>query len=72
MREQGTSKVSVAFLILPQTSAVAITLFYSTIRFLKIFNLILVASTNRLNTGGGAFHRRESIKHIIRLFSKAV
>ncbi len=39
--------------------------------FLQIVNLILLASTNRQNTGSGAFHGRESIKHIIRVFSKA-
>ncbi len=31
----------------------------------------LLASTNRQNTRSAAFHGRESIKHIIRLFSKA-
>ncbi len=41
-------------------------------QFRKIVNLILLTSTNRQNTGSGAFHRRDSIKHIIRVFSKAV
>ncbi len=40
-------------------------------RFVATSDLILPASTNRKNTVSGVFHRRESIKHIIRLFSKA-
>ncbi len=40
-------------------------------RFLQIIDFILLASTNRQNTGSGAFHGRESIKHIIRVFFKA-
>ncbi len=51
--------------------AVTICRFYSTSRFWKIIDFILLASTNRQNTGSAAFHRQESIKHIIRLFSKA-
>ncbi len=39
--------------------------------FEKSSDFILLASTNRQNTGSAAFHGRESIKHIIRLFSKA-
>ncbi len=34
-------------------------------------DIILLMSTNWKNTGSGAFHERESIRHIIRLFSKA-
>ncbi len=36
-----------------------------------ILNFILLTSTNWKNTGSGAFHGRESIKLIIRLFCKA-
>ncbi len=38
---------------------------------IRRFYFILLVSTNRQNNGSGAFHRRESIKHIIRAFSKA-
>ncbi len=51
--------------------AVAISRFLSTSRFWKNIDFILLASTNRQNTGSAAFHGREYIKHIIRLFSKA-
>ncbi len=37
----------------------------------KNVDFILLAPTNRQNTGSGAFHGGESIKNIIRLFSKA-
>ncbi len=45
--------------------------FVTTSRFFTIVDLILLTSTNRQNTGSGTFPGRESIKHIIRLFSKA-
>ncbi len=53
---------AVQFYILVIIRAVAIR------RSFKIIDLILIASTKRKNTRCGAFHWRESIKHIIRLF----